>query len=170
MEYQDLLTHIPQRGRVRWIGVRPEQREPVTVLSSVEADLEQGLVGERFNGGTSKKRQVTLIQYEHLQVMADILGREAVDPGLLRRNIVVSGINLQSLKQQYFQIGSSVLFGTGDCAPCRQMEENLGDGGYSAMRGHGGITAKIHRAGRIAVGDEVFWVSPENGTEEAADD
>jgi MOSC domain-containing protein YiiM len=155
MDFQELLSAIPQVGLVRWIGVRPEPRAPLLVSSSVTADEVQGLVGDRFDGGASKSRQVTLLQFEHLAVMASILGRDSIDPGLLRRNIVVSGINLQSLKNQYFQIGTAALFGTGDCAPCRRMEENLGPGGHAAMRGHGGITARVHQAGRIEVGDRV---------------
>ncbi len=155
MEFQDLLSSIPQIGRVRWIGVRPARIEPLKVLSAVGIDVQHGLSGDRFDGGAGKSRQVTLIQFEHLQAMASILGRDSIDPGLLRRNIVVSGINLQSLKNQYFQIGTAILFGTGDCAPCRRMEENLGPGGYNAMRGHGGLTARVHQSGRICVGDSV---------------
>jgi MOSC domain-containing protein YiiM len=155
MEYQDLLSTIPQIGQVHWIGVRPARVQPLTVVNHVEVDEKHGLSGDRFDGGTSKARQVTLIQFEHLQAIAGILARENLDPGLLRRNIVVSGINLQSLKNQYFQIGSAVLFGTGDCDPCRRMEENLGPGGFNAMRGHGGITARVHQSGTIRVGDRV---------------
>jgi MOSC domain-containing protein YiiM len=155
MEYQELLNVIPQTGRVIWIGVRPARLQPLVELDEVVVDLDSGVAGDRFDGGTSKNRQVTLIQHEHLIAMASILQREAIDPGLLRRNIVVSGINLLSLKNQHFQIGSAILFGTGDCAPCNRMEENLGRGGYNAMRGHGGITARVHQPGRIRVGDSV---------------
>jgi len=155
MEFKELLSAIPQIGQVRWIGVRPARLEPLTVVNEVLVDEQQGLSGDRYDGGKNKKRQVTLIQYEHLRAMAEILGHAEIDPELLRRNIVISGINLQSLKNQYFQIGSAVLFGTGDCDPCSRMEENLGPGGYNAMRGHGGITARVHRSGQIRIGDEV---------------
>lgn len=149
------MRSIPQIGAVRWIGVRPAQRQPLTVVHEVRVDEERGLAGDRSEGGHNKDRQVTLIQYEHLRVMAEILARGDIDPGLLRRNIVVSGINLLSLKNQYFQIGSAILWGTGDCAPCRRMEENLGRGGFNAMRGHGGITARVQRSGLIRLEDSV---------------
>ncbi len=151
---KQLLTTIPQTGRVEWIGVRPERRANLIVVPSVEATT-TGLSGDRFSGGINAKRQVTLIQQEHLAVVMSILRLSALDPGLVRRNIVVSGINLQALKDQHFKIGNAVLFGTGNCHPCSRMEENLGAGGYCAMRGHGGITAYVDQPGTICVGDSV---------------
>ena len=105
--------------------------------------------------GKDSARQVTLIQAEHLPVIAVLCGRDDVTPELLRRNIVVSGINLFALKKAQFRIGDAILEGTGPCVPCSRMEENLGPGGYNATRGHGGITARVIRAGTIRSGDQI---------------
>ena len=154
-EFRDLISSLPQIGKVEWIGLRPARREPPIVVEKVETDIDQGLIGERFDGGKEKKRQVTLIQKEHIDAVANILQVDVIDPGLLRRNIVVSGINLQALKQRNFQIGDAVFYGTGNCPPCSRMEENLGKGGYNAMLGHGGITAYVVTCGTIRLGDKV---------------
>lgn len=149
------LRSIPQQGRVEWIGIRPQRMLEVQSVSQVNADPETGLEGDHFKKSSTGKRQVTLIQQEHLDVVARILGKSEIPPELLRRNIVVSGINLLALKQQQFQVGEVLLETTGICAPCSRMEENLGAGGYNSMRGHGGITAKIVQGGQIKLGDIV---------------
>ena len=151
---KQLLNTLPQRGKVEWIGVRPARREAMTAVNQVHAHLEAGLAGDRYSG-KSGSRQVTLIQAEHLPVIASCVGLESIDPSLLRRNVLVSGINLLALKKQHCLIGSVELEITGYCHPCSRMEEVLGEGGYNAMRGHGGVTARVVKAGELYVGDEV---------------
>lgn len=152
------MDRLPQTGEVKWIGVRPEKRAAIDVLDRVEADAGQGLVGDRY-AGRSGERHVTLIQWEHLPVIAAVVGRGDVEPAMLRRNVAVAGINLVALKNKRFEVGSAVLEYTGTCDPCSFMEETLGSGGYNAMRGHGGITARVVQGGIIAVGDRVAVVT-----------
>ena len=159
---QTLLNTLPQTGTVNWIGLRPQRRATINVVKQVEAVEDTGLTGDRY-AGTAGKRQVTLIQTEHLPVMASLLGLESVDPALLRRNICVSGLNLLALKGKRFQIGDALLEYTGLCHPCSFMEEVFGDGGYNAIRGHGGVTASVIRTGVIRLNDPVkmILVKPE---------
>jgi MOSC domain-containing protein YiiM len=150
-----LLANLPQKGRLEWIGIRPAR---LAMVNSVEACLvstEAGLHGDHFSGSVGSKRQVTLIQYEHLPVIAGCLGVERVEPEQLRRNLVVSGINLLAFKQKQFRVGDVTLEMTGLCHPCSRMEKVFGDGGYNAVRGHGGITAKVIQGGELSIGDSV---------------
>jgi MOSC domain-containing protein YiiM len=165
-ELNELLLSVPRAGRVEWIGVRPARRDPVIVVDSVEAREGRGLTGDRFAGGASSKRQVTLIQAEHLPVIARLLGRDSIDPSLLRRNIVISGINVLALNGARFAIGGAVMIGSGPCHPCSRMEEAFGAGGYNAVRGHGGITARVIAGGVIRVGDAVLFKGRVNSTAE----
>ncbi|NJO01435.1 MAG: MOSC domain-containing protein [Bacteroidia bacterium] len=141
-----LLHTLPQIGQVTWIGVRPARHIPLVSLPEVTVSLEDGLAGDHYQSGHERKRQVTLIQAEHLTAIASLTDQETIDPGLLRRNIVVKGINLLALKDRKFRVGQVLLEMTGLCHPCSRMEENLGSGGYNAVRGHGGITGP--RTGR----------------------
>lgn len=149
------MGRFPRPGRVEWIGIRPRRGGAVEVMDEATLIKDRGLEGDhrgKKNGGI---RQVTLIQWEHLGVIAALCGREFVDPALLRRNIAVKGISLSALKNRVFRLGSALLEGTGICHPCSRMEENLGQGGYNAVRGHGGITARVIQGGIIKSGDAV---------------
>ena len=152
---QQLIATLPQQGRLEWIGLRPARRAEINVVQQAELITNYGIKGDRSAEKTGRKRQVTLIQAEHLPVIASCAGMDEVKPELLRRNLLVSGINLLALKDKTFQVGGAVLEYTGLCAPCSYMEEVLGEGGYNAMRGHGGITARIVKADSILLGDSV---------------
>ena len=145
-----MATHA-QHGRLDWIGLRSERYAPVDVVKQVQIE-EAGLVGDHGRAG---KRAVTLIQAEHLPVIAALAGKELVTAQELRRNLVVSGLNLLALRKGFLRIGEITLEIHGPCPPCSRMEKILGAGGYNAMRGHGGWYASVIRTGRIAVGDRV---------------
>lgn len=152
-----LMARFPRGGRVEFVGVRPARGTAVQSVDAVQAVAGRGLVGDRYAGG-SGKRGATLIQAEHLPVIAALAGLDAVDPIDVRRNLVVSGIPLIALKGQLFRIGDVLLEGTGPCDPCSKMEAVLGEGGYNAMRGHGGLCARIVEGGVIRLGDAVHAV------------
>lgn len=144
------------QGRIDWIGVRPKRLEPMKVVEHTMAIESMGLEGDRRVFATpGSARQVTLISAEHIAVVSQLLKRKDIDPGLLRRNIVVSGINLNALRHQQFAIGDAIFLATAACHPCSRMDKNLGTGGHAAMLGHGGLCAKILRGGLIRVGDSV---------------
>lgn len=152
---QNLIDTLPQQGTVEWIGIRGSRNAPLTSVKQIEVNTQHGLTGDHYSK-ISGKRQVTLIQAEHLDAVASMLGIDTVMPGTVRRNITVSGINLLALKDKHFKVGEVTLAFTGLCHPCSRMETLLGPGGYNAMRGHGGITAQILKGGVIRVGDAVM--------------
>lgn len=151
-----LMATFPRHGTTEWIGIRSKRRAPLVALGEVEAVAGSGLVGDHYASKSNGKRQVTLIQREHLTVVAQILGKVEVDAASVRRNIVVAGINLFALRDRRFRVGQVLLEGAGTCDPCSRMEEVLGPGGYNAMRGHGGIVCRIIESGTIRLGDPVI--------------
>ena len=162
------LTHrFPRAGRIEAIVLRRGREQPAASVPFALALADRGLEGDRGaarppgrpGGG---KRQVTLIQAEHLPLIRAWTGVD-VDAVALRRNLVVSGINLLSQHALFadqplqVRLGRDVLIVvTGPCDPCSRMEALLGPGGYNAMRGHGGTTARVIQGGTIAVGDAVM--------------
>ena len=146
-----MMARHAQPGRLDWIGVRAERYAPIDVLHHVEL-TEAGLTGDHGRAG---KRAVTLIQAEHLPVIARLAGKATVTPQDLRRNLVVSGLNLLALRKGLLLIGGAMIEIHGPCPPCSRMEEALGPGGYNAMRGHGGWYASVITPGIVRVGDTV---------------
>ena len=160
---RDLTTQFAQLGKLEAIYLRPARGVACNQVTRAAALSGLGLQGDRSVVGGKKdgKRQVTLIQAEHIVVLEKLLNMP-IDAAKLRRNLVVSGLNLLAAKSlfkdqiMHLSIGNIVLEITGPCEPCSKMEAVLGKGAYNAMRGHGGVTAKVVVGGEFKVGD---WVS-----------
>jgi MOSC domain-containing protein YiiM len=142
-------------GRLQWIGVRPGRRFPVDVRGSAKLVAGHGVEGDHYDTNRDGPRQVTLIAIEDLAAIAAFLGLAEISPELLRRNFVTRGVNLLALKDRRFRVGAALIEGSGECAPCSRVEETLGPGGYNAVRGHGGITARVIEGGMVHVGDTI---------------
>ena len=162
-----LTREFPRIGRVEAIFLRPQRGQPTIAVPAAVALVGRGLEGDRTAArvptqAEGHKRQVSLIQAEHLPLIGAWLGRAAVDAADLRRNLVISGLNLLAARSPWageplhLHLGDEVVLElSGPCDPCSKMEAVLGRGGYNAMRGHGGMTARVQRGGSLRVGDAV---------------
>jgi len=169
MEMRALLQTFAGIGALDGIVLRPARDAPALRVTSALAVAGRGLEGDRAATRASRlpggsKRQVTLIQAEHLALFAAWLQRDAIEPAVLRRNLVVRGLNLLSARsplrdlRTVLRIGADVrLELTGPCDPCSKVERDLGPGAYNALRGHGGVTARVVSGGELKLGDSV-WI------------
>lgn len=155
-----LINGPMSTGTVSWIGLRPARK--AAVIETPEATLVtgRGIDGDHYDSERNGPRQVTMIAAEDMAAIASFLACPAIEPNIFRRNLVSYGINLIALKNRRFRIGSTVLETSGECAPCSRMEEALGAGGYNAMRGRGGLTARVIVGGIIRIGDKIERVTP----------
>ncbi len=144
-ELRALMRRHPFPGRVAWIGLRPARLAPIITPTEVEV-TETGLVGDHHKAASP--RALTLVQAEHLPVIAALTQTE-VTPEMLRRNIVIAGINLTAIRHDVLQLGTARIKLTKPCAPCSRMERTIGPGGYNAMRGHGGWYAEVIAPGTV---------------------
>ena len=166
-ELRALTQRFVGEGILESIHLRPGRGVAAIRVDTAMALARRGLEGDRAAtrsapAGTGSRRQVTLFQAEHLPLVAAWSGHATINPATLRRNLVVRGINLLAARSPFpdqplhLRIGASVLLEiTGPCDPCSKMEAALGRGGFNALRGHGGVTARVLEGGRLAVGDRV---------------
>ncbi len=152
------LKDLPD-GRLRWIGLRPGHKQEMLSVESTQAIARLGLEGDhRCLKTPDSGRQVTIISTEFIRTIETYSGLPHIDPSLLRRNLVVSGINLNALRHQQFCIGDALFEATALCHPCVRMDQTLGRGGAAAMLGYGGLCAKVLESGEIRIGDLVRGV------------
>ncbi len=92
-----------------------------------------------------------LVSKEHL----DAVG---VEPGAIRENVTVAGVDVQTWPiGQRVRIGDAVLEITMVCDPCRRMDE-LRDGLRAELNDRRGMLAHVVEGGEIALGDQVELV------------
>lgn len=149
-----LLDGVVRPGTVRWVGLRPARHATMEIVAEMVLEPLSGVIGDHYSG-RGGARQVSLIGEENLAAIGAFMGGGAADPQLLRRNIVVCGVNLLALKGRQFSLGGAVLAYSGDCHPCSRMETLLGPGGYNAVRGQGGILARVISGGIVRIGDSL---------------
>ena len=119
--------------------------------SSEARERVRAIASEGFEGcahANPPRREVLLVSKEHL----DAVG---VEPGAIRENVTVDGVDVQSWSPgQKVRVGGAVLEVTMVCDPCRRMDE-LRAGLRVEIDGKRGMLAHVVEGGEIALGDAV---------------
>lgn len=137
------------------LHVAGEKRAPMTAVDEVEARAGEGLVGDRYLG--TRHRHVTVQSCEELDEAAVRRGAP-VPAGLTRRNVTLDRGRVPTEPGARLRVGDVELEVVRRAAPCRVMDEVVGDGARRALHDRGGAVCRILRSGRIAVGDPVEGV------------
>ena len=143
-------------GIVESIYLAPRKRQLPVAVERARAVAGHGLEGDRYHDGRGTfshlrgRRDLTLIEAEALEEL-DV----ELDPAEARRNVLVRGVDLDSLVGRRFRVGEVECEGVELNPPCRHLEELTRPGVMRALTGRGGIRAAIHSGGEIAVGDPV---------------
>lgn len=129
----------------------------VREVDSVECVEGRGLVGDRyFDFADDYKGQLSLISTEAIEALELELSIKVEDRSAFRRNVVVSGVDLNALVGQDFRIGTVELRGVEQCKPCFWMDEAIGEGAFSALGERGGLRCRIAKSGLLKTGPAVL--------------
>lgn len=125
-------------------------------MTEVECAAGRGLWGDRFfDFKENYKGQITFFAqevYEDLCAQFEMSDRE---PSVFRRNVIVSGCDLNALIGKKFEIQGVLFEGTEEASPCYWMEQAFCEGAEAALRGRGGLRARILTDGMLRVSREI---------------
>jgi MOSC domain-containing protein YiiM len=147
-------------GVIEGIYLAREGGAPVERVEEVEALKGCGLKGDRYCSGTGhwsrfgRDCEVTFVQAEDLDRIELKTGLQ-VKNGEHRRNIVTRGVSLKDLRRARFRIGEALFGHARPCSVCRHIERLTEPGMTHALRGRGGMCAKVLESGWVRSGDVI---------------
>lgn len=122
----------------------PPGNHPLHEVEQVECVAGKGLMGDRyFDEKPDYKGQVTFFAWEVHREMCAQFQRPDLPPWVYRRNIITEGVDLNTLIGKEFEVQGVRFYGTEECRPCSWMDEVVGPGAERALRGRGGLRAKV---------------------------
>ena len=132
-------------------------------LESIYLEGGRGIKGDRFE---FSKYPITFINEE---VMKEVCSQLELpyNPLLFRRNIVISGVNLNQLIGRRFIIRNEVseedvvFEGIEHCSPCPWMNAVMKKGAYKLMSGRGGLRVKVLEKGLLKSGPNTLITQDE---------
>ncbi len=122
----------------------PAGKHPVIEVDRIECVAGRGIRDDRFfDYKENYKGQVTFFSREVFAALQRELDLPQAKPDYARRNIIVSGVDLNSLIGCEFEIQRVRFLGTEECRPCYWMDLALGPGAEQWLKGRGGLRARI---------------------------
>ncbi len=133
---------------------QPPDDFPLVAATSIDCVAGHGIRGDRFfDYRDDYKGQITFFAAEVFAELARSFGIADKSPGVLRRNVIVSGVDLIELIGADFELQGVQFRGTAHCKPCYWMETAFAPGTEKFLAGRGGLRARILSDGRISLGD-----------------
>ena len=124
-------------------GREPDNYSAVEV-PSIECVAGHGIRGDRFfDYKDDYKGQITFFSLDVFDELRRTLGLEQCSPDLVRRNVIVRGMDLNRLIGQDFDLQGVRFRGTAECKPCYWMNRAIAPGAEKFLKGRGGLRARI---------------------------
>ena len=132
---------------------RPPDDYPLREVDEIECVAGRGIRGDRFyDYRHDYKGQITFFSQEVFDGLSAAFPHVRKSPGALRRNVVVSGINLNSLIGEEFELQGMRFLGTAHCRPCYWLDQAFAPGAEAWLKGNGGLRAQILTNGTLRIG------------------
>ncbi len=123
---------------------------PIHEATEAQCVAGKGIVGDRFyDYKPDYKGQITFFSWEVYRDLCETFELDDPPPSIFRRNIIVEGADLNALIGEHFKIQGIEFLGTEEAKPCYWMNGAVAEGAEEAMKGRGGLRAKILSNGTL---------------------
>jgi len=123
---------------------RPPGGNAILERAEIHCLAGRGIEGDRFfDHKENYKGQITFFSlevFEELCAQLEVCGKS---PGVARRNVVTAGADLNALIGKEFAVQGIRFAGVEECRPCHWMDQVIAPGAETALRGRGGLRARI---------------------------
>ncbi len=140
------IRHIfisPEHNFVGHNG-KPPGESPALDVPEARCITGRGIEGDRYlDFKDDYKGQVTFFEQEVYERICAQFGIRHKGPEIFRRNIITEGVDLNALIGKEFEVQGVRFLGTQESAPCHWMNHVFAEGAEEALKGHGGLRAKI---------------------------
>ncbi len=131
----------------------PAGDHATTAVESARCRAGWGIEGDRFYGyRPDYKGQITFFSAEIFLALQSEFAVPSLSPGVLRRNALITGVDLNTLIGWKFSIGDVSFEGTGEARPCHWMDHAVAPGAEEWLKGRGGLRARVLSDGILEVG------------------
>ena len=143
-------------GKIEAINITNISEENTFYVNQAILEKGKGIVNDRYYGNFKKKKeQVTLINLEEINNFNNQI-KKNIEAKDFRRNIIVSGINLNELINKKIKINDVTLKIHEICQPCKYLQEKLKIPDLVKMLvNKSGVRAEILSSGSLSVGDVI---------------
>ena len=129
---------------------QPPGTHPLLEHHEIHCIAGRGIAGDRFfNHEENHSGQITFFALEVFQDLCGQLGVTGKHPGLTRRNVITTGVDLNTLIGAEFAVQGVRFYGVEECRPCYWMDQAIAPGAEAALRQRGGLRAKILTTGQL---------------------
>lgn len=128
----------------------PAGEHPTVPVEEIHCVAGRGIEGDRFfDYRDGYPGQVTFFAQEVFDALCASLDIRDKEPGVLRRNIVIRGVDLNDWIGREFELQGVRFRGAQECKPCYWMDEAFGPGANAALQGRGGLRAEVLSDGML---------------------
>jgi MOSC domain-containing protein YiiM len=143
---------------------QPAGTHPASSVPRVKCRAGWGIEGDRFYGyRPGYKGQVTFFAWETYVAAKREFRVPRLSPDAFRRNVIIEGVDLNTLIGRRFSLGGVEFEGVCEARPCFWMNEVVAPGAEEWLVGRGGLRTKVLSDGELAVGPVELWLAAEAG-------